>query len=90
MLDCNPLASKSWYYHKRKDNNKQFSGIICHKNNSLLCFRMESSSFDIDDSRIILGKRWFFSEGKEGRIEIIPENYDLIMKCLSYAYDVSS
>lgn len=89
-FDCNPLAFKSWYFHKRQDNNKQFSGIICHKNRSLLCFRIEPNSFDTDDDRIIRGKRWFFSEGKEGRIEILPDNYDLIMKCLSYAYDVSS
>lgn len=89
-FDCRPLAFKSWYFHKRTDNNKQFSGIICHKNNSLLCFRIEPDSFKIKDNRIILNKRWFFSERKEGRIEILPENYDLIMKCLSYAYDTSS
>jgi len=89
-FDCNPLAFKSWYFHKRKDNNKQFSGIICHKNRSVLCFRIEPGSFDIDDDRIIRGKRWFFSEGKEARIEIVPENYDLIMKCLSYAFGMSS
>ncbi len=89
-FDCNPLAFKSWYFHKRKDNNKQFSGIICYKNRSLICFRIEPYSFDINDVRIIRGKRWFFSEGKEVRVEIIPENYELIMRCLSYAYDVSS
>jgi len=89
-FDCRPLAFKSWYFHKRTDNNKQFSGIICHKNNSLLCFRIEPNSFSITDNRIILNKRWFFSERKEGRIKILPQNYDLIMKCLSYAYDVSS
>lgn len=88
-LECQPLAVKSWYYHKRKDNNKQFSGIICHKDHSLMCFRVEPKSFDITDSRIISGKRWFFSEGNEKRIEIIPENYDLIMKCLDYACSIS-
>jgi len=88
-FECHPLAFKSWYYHKRNDNNKQFSGIICHKNNSLMCFRVEPSSFDIEDSRIISGKRWFFSESKEKRIEIIPENYDLIIRCLEYAYSIS-
>ena len=89
-FDCNPLAFKSWYFHKRTDNNKQFSGIICNKNNSLLCFRIEPSSFKITDNRIIRGKRWFFPEGKEGRIEILPQNHDLIMKCLFHAYDISS
>lgn len=89
-LNCRPLAFKSWYFHKRSDNNKQFSGIMCHKNHSLICFRIEPDSFGIDDKRIMRGKRWFFAEGKEGRIEIIPENYDLIMNCLSYAYDISS
>jgi hypothetical protein len=89
-FDCRPLAFKSWYFHKRSDNNKQFSGIICHKNHSVICFRIESNTFDEYDSRIIRGKRWFFSEGKEARVEITPANQDLIMKCLSYAYDVSS
>jgi len=88
-FDCTPLAFKSWYFHKRSDNHKQFSGIICHKNRSLLCFRIKPVLFDLDDDRIIRGKRWFFSEGKEGRVEIIPQNYDLIMKCLSHAYDIS-
>ena len=88
-FDCNPLAFKSWYFHKRHDNNKQFSGIICHKNHSVMCFRIEPTTFDVKDNRIIRGKRWFFSEGKEGRVEIMPQNHELIMKCLSYAYDVS-
>ena len=88
-FDCYPISFKSWYYHNRKDNNKQFSGIICHKKRSEICFRINPDSFDIVDSRIIHGKRWFFSEGKEKRINIIPENYELIMKCLYYAYDIS-
>jgi hypothetical protein len=89
-LDCIPSLIKSWYYHRRSDNGKQFSGIICHKNNSLICFRINPNSFDEHDSRIIRGKKWFYPQGQEARIEIIPENYDLIMKCLSYAYDISA
>lgn len=88
-FDCYPLAFKSWYYHKKRHTGRQFSGIICHKNHSLLCFRLEPSLFNLDDNRIIRGKRWFFSERKEGRVEIIPQNYDLIMRCLAHAYDVS-
>ena len=88
-FNCYPIAFKSWYYHKRKDNNKQFSGIICHKNRSEICFRVDPSSFAIDDSKIIHGKRWFFPSGKEKRIEIVPENHVLIMKCLHHAFKVS-
>lgn len=88
-FNCYPVAFKSWYYHNRKDNNKQLSGIICSKNRSEICFRIDPISFLIDDSRIIHGKRWFFPTGKEKRVEIIPENYDLIMKCLHYAFQVS-
>ena len=87
-FDCYPIAFKSWYYHNRKDTRKQFSGIICHKQRSEICFRIDPNSFSIKDSQIIHGKRWFFSEGKEKRIKIIPENYDLIMKCLKYSYDI--
>jgi len=53
-FDCTSLAFKSWYFHKRRDNHKQFSGIICHKNRSLLCFRINPEQFDLDDDRIIL------------------------------------
>jgi len=88
-FDCNPFLIKSWYYHKRSDNNKQFSGIICNKYDSLICFRIDPDSFDERDSRIIRGKKWFFSQGKEGRIKIIPQNHELIMKCLFHAYDIS-
>ena len=88
-FDCYPIASKSWYYHNRRDSRKQFSGIICHKDRSVICFRVDPRSFDITDSRIMHGKRWFFSEGKEKRIDIIPENYSLILQCLSYAYQIS-
>jgi len=88
-FNCNPLAFKSWYFHKRKDNDKQFSGIMCNKENSVICFRIEPGSFNINDKRIIRNKRWFFPVGKEGRIKIIPQNFDLIMQCLSYAYNFS-
>jgi len=88
-FDCYPFAFKSWYYHKKSNTGRQFSGIICHKNRSLLCFRMEPSLFNLTDDRIIRGKRWFFSEGKEGRVEITPQNFDLILKCLDHAYEIS-
>ena len=89
-FDCHPIAFKSWYYHKRNDNDKQFSAIKTNKDNSEICFRIEPHSFDIEDPRIIHGKRWFFAEGKEKRIRIIPENYDLIMECLRYSFDISN
>ena len=88
-FDCQPVAFKSWYYHNKKSSNKQFSGIMCHKDRSVICFRVDPSSFSFADERIIHGKRWFFSEGKEKRIEIIPENYELILKCLDYSYKIS-
>ena len=88
-FDCYPIAQKSWYYHRRNDNNKQFSGIIVYANRSEICFRIDPNSFTINDSKIIHGKRWFFSAGKEGKIEIIPENYDIIIQCLSHAFEIS-
>lgn len=88
-FDCYPVATKSWYYYKRKDNKKQFCVILTNKNDSVICFRIEPKSFRIVDSRIIHNKRWFFSEGKEKRITIIPQNYDLILQCLSHAFEIS-
>ena len=87
-FDCYPVAFKSWYFHHRKDTRKQFCAIKTNKNDSEICFRIDPSTFSIRGSQIIHGKRWFFSEGKEKRIKIIPENYDLIMKCLKYSYDI--
>ena len=88
-FDCYPLAFKSWYYHKRRDDGKQFSAIRTNKDDSVICFRVDPRSFTVDDPRIIHGKRWFFSEGKEKRIQIAPENYELIMQCLSHAFEIS-
>ncbi len=88
-FDCYPIARNSWYYYKRNDNDKQFSAIKTNINDSEICFRIEPLSFDIKDPRIIHGKRWFFPEGKERKIKIIPENYELILKCLDYSYKIS-
>ena len=88
-FDCYPLAFKSWYYHKRRDDGKQFSAILTNKDDSVICFRVDPRSFTVDDPRIIHGKRWFFSEGKEKRIQIDPENHEIIMQCLSHAFEMS-
>ncbi len=87
--DSYPLAVKSWYYHYCMHNNCQFSGIICHKNRSEIRFRICRDSFDIKDNRI-RNTRWFFQEGRERSIDILEENFDLIMQCLKHAYDCTS
>ncbi len=87
-FDCYPAAFKSWYYHHRKDTRKQFCAIKTNKNDSEICFRVDPRTFSIRDPRIIHNKRWFFSEGKEKRIRIVPENYDLIMKCMAYSFEI--
>ena len=88
-FDCYPLAFKSWYYHKLRDNDKLFSAILTNKDDSVICFRVDPRSFTVDDPRIIHGKRWFFPEVKEKRIQIAPENHELIMQCLSHAFETS-
>ena len=88
-FDCYPVAFKSWYFHRRNDNRKQFSAILTNKYDSIICFRVIPNTFPITDSRIIHGKRWFFAEGKEKRVKITPENYELIIWCLNHAYAVS-
>lgn len=88
-FDCYPVAFKSWYFHRRKDNGRQFCAIKTNKNDSEICFRAEPGSFAVDDSRIIHNKRWFFSEGKEKRVAITPQNHGLILQCLSHAFEAS-
>ena len=88
--DSYPLAVKSWYYHYCMHNNCQFSGIICHKKNSEIRFRICRDSFDIKDNRVRKPNRWFFSEGQERSIDILEENFDLILQCLKHAYDCTS
>lgn len=88
-FNCYGVARKSWYYHIRKDTGTQFSGIVCNKNSSSIRFRIDPSSFAFQDTKIVNCNRWFFAEGKEKSIDIIPENYDLIMKCLNHAYSAS-
>lgn len=50
---------------------------------------MESETFAIDDHRIIRDKGWFFAQGREKRIAIAPQNFDLILECLSHAFEAS-
>lgn len=85
-FDCKGEPQKDSYYFRRKDNNRQFGAIRCNKNNSEMSFRLDKSRFSINDKRIITNKRWFFDYGKEGKISIVPENYDLILQCLKHAY----
>lgn len=88
-FDCYPVAFKSWYFHRRRDNGRQFCAILTNKNDSVICFRTDPGSFAVVDPRIIHNKRWFFSEGKEKRIAITPQNHDLILQCLSHAFEAS-
>lgn len=86
-FDCDSSGPrKEWYYLIRDDNCKQFAAIMCSKNRADICFRIDPDSFASGDSRIVRDKRWFFSEGREGRIDISPGNRALIMECLDHAY----
>jgi hypothetical protein len=85
-FDCNGEPQKDSYYFRRKDNNRQFVAIRCNKNSAELSFRLDKSRFSINDIRVDTKRRWFFDYDKEGKISIIPENYELILPCLKHAY----
>ena len=60
-FDCRTCEFKSWYFHDCMHNNRQFSGIICHKSRSEICFRICRDSFDIEDNRVRKpNATWFF------------------------------
>jgi len=90
-FSCMEEKRKLWYYFRRFDNNSQFAGIVCNKESSWIKFRINPSNFDVKDKNIIEKSELFFQAKTESerQIKIIPENYDLIMKCLDHAYQIS-
>lgn len=78
-----------WYYLRTQKNDRHFAVIICGKDSARIGFRINPDTFDISDERIRVVKGWFFSRDAERRIHIVPENEDLILKCLKHAYDVT-
>jgi hypothetical protein len=58
------------------------------KNVANLYFRIDPETFSIEDEQIRKVKGWFWS-GTERRVGITSENSDLIMECLSHAYETT-
>jgi len=78
-----------WYYLHKKNTSRLFAVLICGKDTGRIAFRVNSDTFDISDENIADVRGWFFSTKSERRISILPENEELILKCLAHAYDVT-
>ena len=75
-----------WYYLHKKNTSCLFATVKCGKDTGRIAFRINSDTFDISDERISEVRGWFFPKESERRIGILPENEELIMKCLEHAY----
>lgn len=91
----NPLADpQSGRYNLRvneKSKKNLFGVIVCQKKSAYVSFRADPDTFPYDDSpQIRSGHRWFFKNGTERRIHLTRPNFDLILRCLKHARDVTS
>ena len=91
----NPLAGpQSRYYYLRvngKARKNLFGAIVCQKKSAYVSFRADPDTFPYDDSpQIRSGHRWFFTKDTERRISLTRPNFDLILRCLEHAHDVTS
>lgn len=82
-----------WYYMRVPDKptKNQFGAIICQKKSAYVSFRVDPDTFQHDDNSEIKSiSRWFFTKGTERRVNLTRSNFDLILRCLKHAYDVTS
>ena len=84
---------QSRYYYMRvpeKATKNLFGAIVCQKKSAYVSFRVDPDTFQHDDnSEIRSGTRWFFTKGTERRVTLARSNFDLILRCLEHAHDVT-
>lgn len=90
-FNCFNEPDQSWNYFYTKESEKNediFALMICGKRTANIVLRIDPTSFDIKDEEVREVKGWWFKD-KDGerRISIIPENFELILKCLDHAYE---
>jgi len=90
-FNCISEPDESWnyFYTKESEKNKDiFAVMLCGKRTANIALRIDPTSFDIKDEEVREVKGWWFKD-KDGerRISIIPENFELILKCLEHAYE---
>lgn len=92
-FDCFGEDDQRWYYFytKKSDQMKHcFCVLMCGKKTANIAIRIDSSTFDIEDENVREVSGWWFkSPHNERRISIIPENHDLILKCLEHSYRIT-
>ena len=91
----NPHAGpQSRYYYMRvagKGKKNLFGTIVCHKKIAYVAFRVDPDEFrDGGNPEIRAGYRWFFTKETERRISLTRPNFELILRCLEHAHEVTS
>ena len=73
-----------------KDKKNLFGVIVCQKKSAYVSFRVDPDAFGHDESpEIRSGYRWFFTKEAERRINLTKPNFELILRCLEHAQDVT-
>lgn len=90
-FNCISEPDESWNYFYTKESEKNediFAVILCGKRTANIALRIDPTTFDIKDEEVREVKGWWFKD-KDGerRISILPENFELILKCLEHAYE---
>ena len=87
------VGPQSKYYYMRvsgKDKKNLFGVIVCQKKSAYVSFRVDPDAFGHDESpEIRSGYRWFFTKETERRINLTKPNFELILRCLEHAQDVT-
>ena len=86
---CIGIPKGPWYNIRTKDKEKRFAILICRKNIARIAFRINPEEFSIYDPVITSVKGWFFPRETERRIEIAPQNFNIIMECIKHSYDTT-
>ncbi len=85
-MECAKTPQSVWLKFSRDGTG--FGFIVCNKTTSTFAFRSDPNAFDIESDEIRDMKRWFFDHEK--RIAIIPDNFDLIVRCARHAYGAAA
>ena len=93
-FDCTGMPRNRYYYIYNSKGvgkrNSLFGVILCGKKTAHVRFRADST-FDYLEQQMRKLNGWFFVNTKydEIRIDIIPDNFDLILSCLKHSYNTT-
>jgi len=92
-FDCSGEADLEYYYFFLGEFGSEniFCVLLCGKRTANIAIRIDPKTFDEKDENVREVKGWWFKppSSQERRISIIPENYDLILRCLKHSLKIT-